>query len=1281
MKQEYLRLLLSALCFIAGTVAPWCVTGCGVARAHAEGESAAGGGLKVISYQMNRMNGLPDNNIRCMAQDDDGYLWLGTLNGLYRFDGYVAQRYKRTSMGNRSLMRGNRISRLVRWNDGRLAVSFHRQGVVAIDTRSGMFEPLADSTVYVSRFGAGRKEVTDNRGNSITVVDGTENMVYRNARTGRVLTLRAIPAFLWSLSSDIKLNVVTDRRGLIWVSTAGGGITVYDGDGRMLRRITAGDGERLIPSDYITDMIEDRDGRILASEQWYGITILTVEERLADVVALGGEDDMPNAREVKVLTNMPDGRVVVANDMGRVCTLGSDGRLEPMEQLPADVEYLYVTADAEGTLLAGTRDNGLLIGGRAVTHMAGRPSIASNRVDRVLVDRRGRIWICNINGMVDMLELRGQEYTVRHFFTQLDGLEVRSMISAHDGRIWMGTNVGVVSFDPDSLISDVRAYTRYPLGGGNEEVRVTCLTEDSRRTVWAGTAGWGVFMRTAAGGGFKPFRKWSGMTRVVNAIVEDSGHNIWMAGDEGALCYSPDDGRTHRLYSEAAPLRNIFNSHCAAAFADGRVALGSLDGVLMTSAARLGRRAVEPRLRISEMSVNGEPVDFAGGLRLEHNRNSVVFCFSDLSFNADRSTYYSYRIDGLDMPWSEPSKAYFASFNALPPGDYTFRVRIVGGDDDTAEQTVAFTVLVPWWQTWWFRLLVAALLVAVAVRFWVNYCREQRLRQAVHDERLLTDYKVKFFTNISHEFRTPLTLIQGSMDKILSIGDMPELLRPSFYMMQRNVTRMRRLIDQFLEFRKMETGNMELRIEQLEMVSLLRDIFSSFRDISDRRRISYQFCTTDKQLVMFADRSYVDKIAYNLLSNAFKYTPVGGEITMSLTAGGGVLTVTVEDTGIGVSEEERGRLFTRYNKSTVESNSIGIGLNLAFELAHKHHGTLEYRPGGSGGSVFWFTLPLEKSVYSEGDFLQDSELRLQRERPGCQGMQEVRPMLARPMNDKTVLIVEDDNDILDFLQQEMSNYFHVEIASDGAEAIEVIEESMPDIMITDIRMPHMNGYELLRHIRKSSYRYLPVVMLTAVDTAEAELKSIEHGADVYLPKPFDMRILVAHCAALVQKFGGSAAGKATQALRPQDDPAVAPADGGSVGADAVQVTSTSEMSRQVITDERDRKFLERFDAYISGHIDDKGLNVDQLAEAMGYGRSKFYRKVTALLGCSPKEYIRKLRVERAAELLRSSDTITVSEVAYMTGFNTPQYFSTVFRAYYNMMPSEYQKGVCRDASQ
>lgn len=1215
--------------------------------------------LEIISHQLNRINALPSNNIRCIAQDEEGYLWLGTLNGLYRFDGYRIQKITKISADYKPLMKESRISRLERWKDGQLAVAFPRQRLMGVNTRYGQFEPLKDSLNYVRSFCLGQDKMIDNRGNRITVVSNTANIIYQNAKTNNTLTLQAIPLFLWKLSSDIKLKVVTDMRGLIWVSTAGGGITVYDSNGNMLKRITASTSN-LIPSDYITDMIEDRNGRILVCEQWHGITILSVEEKNIDIVPLGRKNDVANAREVKVLTNLPEGKVIVANDMGKVFAMDSDGQLEAITSLPTEVEYLCITTDGRGGLLAGTRNNGLYTEQGFLTHSSSQPSIANNRIDHILTDRKGRIWICNINGMVDMLEREGEQWTFKHFFTQFDGLEVKSMLCDHNDKMWMATSVGIFCFDPENLIKDSEAYIRYPLGIGEEEVRVTCLWEDSKHTIWAGTSGWGVFLCTD-GKNFIPFGKQSGMTCFVNTIIEDAKHNIWLAGDEGALCYSLDCGSTFKLYSETAPLRNIFNSHCAATMDDGRIVLGSLDGVLITSAAMIQHASIEQTLRISEISVNGISLQRDDKIELEYGRNSLTFFFSDLSFDTHLSTYYSYQMEGVNKQWSEPSTANFASFNALQPGHYVFHVKIVGADTRMHEQSVRFTILAPWWQTLWFRLLVSAILIAVVAQFYVHYRREAKLKQTVYDERLLTKYRVKFFTNISHEFRTPLTLIQGAMDKIMSSEGKLEQIQPSLYMMQRNVTRMKRLIDQFLEFRKMETGNMELRLEQVEIVEMLKEIFLSFRDISDRRRINYKFLTTHKQLIMYADRSYIDKIAYNLLSNAFKYTPVGGEISMKLAVEENMLVVTVQDNGIGVPENKREKLFERYNSSQMSTNSMGIGLNLTAELVQKHHGTIHYVPGEEAGSVFLFTLPMDKAVYDAEDFLQESELMLQQERLTYPKIQKICPMPALPMNNKSVLIVEDDNDIQDFLQQELSNYFHVEVACDGAEAIEIIEEKMPDLMITDIRMPHMNGFQLLNHVRKSGYQYLPVIMLTAVDTAETELKSIRHGADVYLPKPFDMRLLVAHCVALVQKFDNIersiAAEQAAQNLRHSTD----------------TVQETVQPAKPLITDERDRKFLDRFNAYVQSHIDDKDLNMDHLAEAMGYGRSKFYRKVTALIGCSPKEYIRKQRIERAAKLLRSSDTITVSEVAYMTGFNTPQYFSTVFRAYYNMLPSEYQK--------
>lgn len=419
----------------------------------------------------------------------------------------------------------------------------------------------------------------------------------------------------------------------------------------------------------------------------------------------------------------------------------------------------------------------------------------------------------------------------------------------------------------------------------------------------------------------------------------------------------------------------------------------------------------------------------------------------------------------------------------------------------------------------------------------------------------------------------------------------------------------------------------------------------------------------------YVDCGYLDKIVYNLLSNAFKYTPVGGDIKLSVSVksaaapkDGSMLYVEVADTGIGVPEENRKKLFERYNKSKIKTDSVGIGLNLCAELVNHHHGTIGYRPGTHGGSVFFFSLPISKEFYEDKDFITDAPSDLKKIMAVNHSVEMPRNFVGSPMNDKTILVVEDDDDVRDFLQQELVAYFHVVVARDGEEAVELIEENMPHLVISDIRMPRMNGYQLLKHIRSSNYHFLPVIMLSADITTETQYRSIEHGADVYLPKPFDIRVLVAHVASLISKYEDVASASKLQHTT---------ANKAASGLSAKY--SSFKQKEPVIIDERDRKFVERFEKFVTSHVSDNELNVDDVAASFGVSRSKLYRKVTGLFGCSPKEYIRERRIKYAAQLLISSDVITVSEVAYKAGFSTPQYFTTVFHAYYGVLPSVYQK--------
>lgn len=598
-----------------------------------------------------------------------------------------------------------------------------------------------------------------------------------------------------------------------------------------------------------------------------------------------------------------------------------------------------------------------------------------------------------------------------------------------------------------------------------------------------------------------------------------------------------------------------------------------------------------------------------------------------------------------------------ATYKKLTPGDYALLVKYrdeLGWGAE--EQVLAFTIRPAWWATWWARLLYLLTALVLGVVIYRQLRAMERLHQRIAVERQMTDYKLRFFTNISHEFRTPLTLIQGAMEKIRQAKDVPGSIKQPLSNMQKSTDRMLRLINQLLEFRRIQNNKQGLTLVETDIVQFVYDIFIGFHETAENRHITYTFTPFSKAYLMYIDQGHVDKIVYNLISNAFKYTPERESISVNIRQEGDSVAVSVTDSGIGVAKDKQTELFDRFSTGRVSGDSIGIGLNLSQELAHVHHGEVTFHENVPKGSIFTLVLPTDKHIYREADFMV-TETGLQadktKERKGF--TESYREMKTSPLNNRRVLVAEDNMELALMIKDELSTYFEVDVVNNGMQALEQLKASAEnsdhsyDLLVSDVMMPIMNGFELTRRIRADkALGGLPVVLLTALTGEEDTQKGLEAGADAYIEKPFSPSILTTQAINLIEQRDRL---KVAYAQLPKE-----------------------KAVKELMRNDADKKFLLQLDAYIEKHMADYNLSVDKIAEHFEYGRTRFYNKVRNITGKTPNDYLKEKRLTRAAELLRESTAITVAEVSYKVGINNARYFAVSFKKFFGISPSNYQRG-------
>ncbi|MBQ1940250.1 MAG: response regulator, partial [Alistipes sp.] len=531
------------------------------------------------------------------------------------------------------------------------------------------------------------------------------------------------------------------------------------------------------------------------------------------------------------------------------------------------------------------------------------------------------------------------------------------------------------------------------------------------------------------------------------------------------------------------------------------------------------------------------------------------------------------------------------------------------------------------------------------------------LRNRIAVEKQLTEYKLVFFTNISHEFRTPLTLIQGALEKIQRRGKVPKEMTDSVKVMEKSTNRLLRLINQLLEFRKMQNNKLALSLEQTDVVAFLYEIFLSFNDAAESQRMNFKFLPSKPAYKMFIDKGYLDKITYNLLSNAFKYTPNGGTVCFSVEVNetSKQLIITVSDTGVGIPKEKQHELFKRFMQSSFSGSSVGVGLHLTHELVNVHKGTITFRENEGGGSIFTVTLPTDTSLYEETDFLVIHNALLQKEElatpPSTEENSEEEEaelvLPTEPLNTRKVLIIEDDNDVRAMLKEEVGQYFEVETASDGLSGLERARTYDADLIICDVLMPGMTGFELTRKLKNDfDTSHIPIILLTAMSSPESHLNAVESGADSFITKPFSLKLLLTRAFKLIEQ---------RDKLREKfsHDP--------------------NMMRPAICTSDKDKEFADKLQRIMEQQIGNAEFTIDEFASMMGLGRTVFYRKTRGVTGYAPNEYIRIVRMKKAAELLREN-RYKVAEVSYQVGINDPFYFSKCFKRQFGVSPSAYVRG-------
>lgn len=1086
---------------------------------------------------------------------------------------------------------------------------------------------------------------------------------------------------IWSSRLDVIIHAVAqDIEGRIWVGKDYDGIDVLEKEtGKVTSLVAHDDNGRSLPHNTIYDLYADRDGIMWVGTYKKGVSYYSESIFKFNMYEWGDITCIEQADENRLWLG--------TNDHGILLWNRSTGKAEPFwrdaeGQLPNPVVSMLKSKD--GKLWVGTFNGGLycMDGSRVRSYKEGAGNaLASNNVWALVEDDKGRIWIASLGGGLQCLEpLSGTFETYTSNNSALLENNVTSLCWVDNNTLFFGTaNQGVGMMDMRT-----REIKKIQGQSGNVKLSndaVNHVYKDSRGLVWIATReGLNVYdTRRHMFLDLSPVAEAKG--NFIAAITEDQERNMWVSTSRKVIRVTvASDGKggylfDSRAYNSEDGLQNCdFNQRSIKTLHNGIIAIGGLYGVNVFAPDHIRYNKMLPNVMFTGLSLFDEAVKVGqlyGGrvlikkelndvenVEFDYKQNIFSVSFASDNYNLPEKTQYMYKLEGFNNDWlTLPLGVHNVTFTNLAPGKYVLRVKAINSDGYVGikEATLGIVVNPPFWMSWWAYLLYTVGLVIVL--FLARYRMLKREREKFHLQQIenevakneeINNMKFRFFTNVSHELRTPLTLIISPLEGMLK-ETTDELQSTRLQLMYRNAQRLLHLVNQLLDFRKGEMSTHQLSLSEGDIISYVHSVCNSFLLMADKKHIQFSFFSGIDTFSMAFDADKVGKIVMNLLSNAFKFTPEGGRVTVMIEHVAGtpdILEIKIADTGIGISDVDKEHIFERFyqadHKGVEETTGNGIGLSLVRDFVTLHEGEVKVFDNIGMGSVFVIQFPV-KHV--------ETQVQLPEERGIPVGDEEDKEMKeeAREETERKnfplLLIVDDNEDFRIFMRYSLELQYRVKLAVNGKEAWEMMQEELPDLVISDVMMPQMDGNELCRLIKQDKRTaHIPVILLTARQNTEAKLEGLQTGADDYVTKPFNMTILVLRIRKLIEL---SRYHRVTQGMI---DPAPS----------------------EIVITSLDEKLIEKAIKYVEDNMSRTELSVEELSRELGMSRVHLYKKLLQITGKTPIEFIRVIRLKRAAQLLRESQ-LHVSEVAFEVGFNNPKYFSRYFKDEFGVLPSVYQE--------
>jgi signal transduction histidine kinase/ligand-binding sensor domain-containing protein/DNA-binding response OmpR family regulator len=1246
--------------------------------------------------------------VRCLYGDKTGAIWVGTFNGLFKLR-YTGKQLNNFEMQGR-FDRSN--SRLV--SDEFVSVTESKTGVIWVLTMSeiGFYDVSTHKiTIFATYYSNSSFTFIDDKRIMIGCF-GTGLKVF-NTET---LKFESVPIKGISEKSQVRY-VYKDKLSNIWLSISNIGLMYFESGIKNSKPILISNKDHEysdLNSNVILRMNESNDGALwVCSEE--GINMISVKPNYFATYTC----QMPGQNSVRALGV----RSLLDSKNGFVWTGTIGGGLKQFSLTSkkfSDVTMVNhgaevgktiqtIMRDQKGDLWLGTEGEGVIrfhpdmnsgylrgttINYRIYPESFPAKTLRNDFVMCILEDRHKNVWIGTWYGLslIDSSDVDKPDQSkvvVRNFqndpsdSSSISNNTIMSLIEDDKGDIWVGTQGGL-----NKIIKTSHGYKflhAYKNKNGDllSEKKVLCIYQSKRGKLWFSSQDGGISLIDTKTGIYEKFNSDNGFhNNMITSISEDSDGKLWLGSNNGLCCFD-QSGHSFKNYTKEDGLISndfLFSSTCKI---DNDLYFGVNRGLTFFSPNQIAPLSFNPNLVFTDfrlfnktVSVNNNksplkhPISSEKAITLKYSQNFITISFAALNYKLQKEIHYSCMMEGLETSWNNLGKEHRATYTNLAPGKYIFRVKAFSPSAYDKASFISLEIIVkpPVWKTIWAYLVYLLLIVYGLIQTYLFFLTKEKRKSALALERLnakktheIDLMRLRFFTNISHEFRTPLTLISAPLDSLIKESPEPTKAQSYYQLMSKNVQRLTRLIDQLLDLRKIEEGYLKMEWVQGDVIEFVRKTFDTFQNYAEKRNMYFTFQSDFPELNTYFDSDKLDKILFNLLSNAFKYTGNYGTIAVRLSEKksaemslggltGRYLEIKLSDSGTGIPKDSLDSLFKPFHQidgnKPIDSRGTGIGLSLTKELVELHKGFILVDSKVDRGSVFTVYLPVYENHPQRAREIDDMASSKEKIRAEMHETKEQKENVSTSgtVSKPLLLIVEDDSDLRSFLRDELENNYRIVESVNGQEGLDRAILTVPDLIISDIMMEKMDGVELCRHLKTDERTsHIPIILLTAKHSEDVKLHGYETGADDYITKPFHTALLHSRIKNLIEQR------RMLRALFGKDN----------------------LFDHKIVTTNKfDSKFFEKLSQIIEENIDNPAFNPVMLASDMAMSKMQLYRKVAALTNKTVYDYIRTLRLNKAAHLLLTTD-LKILDIALSVGYTEPSNFTKCFIRQFNQTPSQF----------